>query len=184
MKYSHLVILAAALHVSSAFAQAYGGIAIGSRGTQHWRDPATGLDLSPAEREWPIVGYGGYRIDDRWAVEAGYARLTDSEYATAAGTTFAESSAAYVAARQRWAITDTLGWYVKAGVARNTLRIEQPGGSVEKAHKVRPMAALGMDYRFTPNVAATAEVVGYGRVKTRNAQVTHTTVQLGLRFDF
>ena len=184
MKYSHLIVLAAALHVSAAFAQAYGGIAIGSRGTQHWRDPGTGVNLTAAERVWPVIGYAGYRIDENWAVEAGYARLTDSEYATSAGTAFAESNAAYVAARRRWAITDALGWYVKAGVAHNTLRIEQPGGGVEKEHKARPMAALGMDYRFTPNVAATAEVVGYGKVKTRNARITHTTLQLGLRFDF
>jgi opacity protein-like surface antigen len=184
MKVSHLIVLAATLHVANAFAQAYGGIAIGSRGTQHWRDPATGINLSPAEREWPIAGYAGYRIDDAWAVEAGYARLTDSEYATSAGRAAAESNAAYVAARRRWAITDALGWYVKAGVAYNTLRIEPPAGGFEKEHAARPMAALGMDYRFAPNVAATAEVAGYGKVKTRNAQITHTTVQLGLRFDF
>ncbi|AXA90195.1 outer membrane beta-barrel protein [Massilia sp. YMA4] len=172
------------LSTSAALAQAYGGIATGSRGSQHWRDPVSGVSVGPSERKSPVIAHAGWRIDEHWAVEAGHARLMDADFAHDGRSSSAESGASYVAARWRRPLSESVAWYAKAGVARNTLEVTETGNATEKAHKVRPMAALGVEYAFTPHVAATAEVASYGKVATRRSHMSHSLLQLGLRFDY
>ena len=183
MKRSILVALVLTLGASSAFAQSYAGISLGKRGNQQWREDS-GTVLKPASRDLPVTVYGGYKFTDMLALEAGYARLSDADYATTGGETSARSGALYVAGKASFAINDRLGWYLKGGIARNYLVIETPGGREEKDHSFRPMAAAGIEYRFTPQVAAVAEFAAYGKVRTSNATMRHNVVQLGLRFDF
>lgn len=177
-----LCALAAALAASSAIAQSYAGIALGKRGTQQWREAGTVLE--PTDRALPVTVYGGYRFTDMLALEGGYARLSDADYATAGGKTSARSGALYVAGKATFAINDQLAWYLKGGVARNYLVIEQPGRPDDKNHNFRPMAAAAIEYRFTPGIAAVAELASYGKIETPKARMRHNVVQVGARFDF
>lgn len=183
MKPSILVALMLALGASSAFAQSYAGMSLGKRGTQHWREDS-GTMLKSENRDLPVTVYGGYKFTDMLALEAGFARLSDADYATSGGKTSARSGALYVAGKGTFAINDKLAWYLKGGVARNFLVIETPDGREDKDHSFRPMAAVGMEYRFTPHVAAVAEFASYGKVRTSKASMRHNVVQLGVRFDF
>jgi OmpA-OmpF porin, OOP family len=178
-----LISIVAALTASSAFAQSYAGISLGKRGTQQWRE-ASGTVLEPKDKAVPVTVYGGWRFTDTWALEAGYARLSDADYATTGGDTSARSGALYLAARATFPINDSFGWYVKGGIARNYLVLETPGGREEKEHDFRPMGTLGMEYRFTPRVVAVAELAAYGKIETPRARMRHNVWQLGLRFDF
>ena len=183
MNLSIPVLLIAALGTSSAIAQSYAGIALGKRGTQQWRE-ASGTVLAPSDRAVPVTAYGGYRFTDMLALEGGYARLSDADYATAGGTTSARSGALYVAGKATFAINDRLAWYLKGGVARNFLVIERPGRPDDKEHNFRPMAAAAIEYRITPRLVAVGELASYGRIETRTARMRHNVVQLGARFDF
>jgi len=183
MKRSIPVALVAMLCASSAFAQSYAGISLGKRGTQQWRE-SSGTVLEPSERAVPVTVYGGWKFTDMLALEAGFARLSDADYATAGGKTSARSGALYVAGKGTFAINDKLAWYLKGGVARNFLVLETPGGREEKAHNFRPMAAAGIEYRFTPQVAAVAELASYGKIETPKARMRHNVLQLGVRVDF
>lgn len=182
MKRSILVALIS-VAASSAFAQSYAGISLGKRGTQQWREPS-GTVLEPTDKAVPVTVYGGWRFTDTWALEAGYARLSDADYATTGGATTARSGALYVAGKATFAINEKLAWYLKGGVARNYLVLETPGGRKEKDHNFRPMATAGIEYRFTPRVAAVAELASYGKIETPKARMRHNVVQLGARFDF
>ncbi|WEF33863.1 outer membrane beta-barrel protein [Pseudoduganella chitinolytica] len=176
--------LALTLSSTAALAQAYGGIAIGNRGSQHWQDPVTGVSVGPSDRKSPLIVHAGWKISDDWAIEGGHARLMDADFAHAGRASSGESAATYVAARWRRPLTQSVAWYAKAGVARNTLEVTETGSATDKAHKVRPMVALGVEYAFTPHVAATAEVASYGKVSTRRSHISHNLLQLGLRFDY
>jgi OOP family OmpA-OmpF porin len=183
MKRSILVALLMTLGASSAFAQSYAGIALGKRGTQQWREDS-GTVLKPDDRAVPVTVYGGYQFTDMLALEAGFARLSDADYATRGGETSARSGALYVAGKGTFAINDKLAWYLKGGVARNFLVLEAPGGREEKDHNFRPMAAAGFAYRITPQVAALAELASYGKIETPKARMRHNVLQVGVRFDF
>lgn len=176
--------LALILSSPAVLAQAYGGIAIGNRGSQHWQDPVSGVSVGPTDRKSPLIVHAGWKIDDDWAIEGGHARLVDADFSYGGRAASAESAATYLAARWRRPLTESVAWYAKAGVARNTLEVTATGSTTDKAHKVRPMLALGVEYAFTPHVAATAEVVNYGKVATRNSHMSHGLMQLGLRFDY
>lgn len=178
-----LISVTAALAASSAIAQSYAGISLGKRGTQQWREPS-GTVLEPADKAAPVTVYGGWRFTDTWALEAGYARLSDADYATTGGTTSARSGALYVAGKATFAINDRLAWYLKGGIARNYLVLETPGGHEEKEHNFRPMGTAGIEYRFTPRFAAVAELASYGKIDTPKARMRHNVVQVGARFDF
>ncbi len=183
-----LLALALTCHASTALAQAYGGVAIGNQGKQRWIEPS-GTVHKPSERELPVLAYGGYRFDEAWALEGGFGRMTDAEFATSGGRASADSKLAYLAVKRSFAIGERLGWYglgwyFKGGIARNTLRIDGPEGLHEKNDRTRLMGAVGLDYRITPNAVAVAEVAAYGRVRTPKASIAHNLLQLGLRFEF
>lgn len=178
-----LISIVSALCASTAFAQSYAGISLGKRGTQQWRE-ASGTVLEPTEKAGPVTMYGGWRFTDRWALEAGYARLSDADYATTGGESSARSGAAYLAARATFPINDRFGWYLKGGVARNYLEVDMPGGREEKEHNIRAMGSVGIEYRFTPHVIGVAELASYGKVRTSTAYMRHNGLNLGLRFDF
>lgn len=182
MKRSLFVALVSVLCASSAIAQTYAGISLGKRGTQQWREPS-GTVLEPTDRAVPLTVYGGYKFTDTLALEAGFARLSDADYATAGGETSARSGALYVAGKASFAISDKLAWYLKGGVARNFLVIEHAGRD-DKNHNFRPMGAAGIEYRFTPRIAAVAELAAYGKIETPRALMRHNVLQLGARFDF
>ncbi|WP_338768356.1 porin family protein [Massilia sp. METH4] len=186
MKHKTLVALLPLLAVfaaSSALAQSYAGISLGKRGTQQWRE-ASGTVLEPTDKAVPVTVYGGWHLNDTWALEAGYARLSDADYATAGGKTSARSGALYAAGKATFPINDKLAWYLKGGVARNYLVLKTPGGREEKEHNFRPMGTVGMEYRVTPRVAAVAELASYGKIETPKARMRHNVLQLGVRFDF
>ena len=183
MKRSILAALLMTCGSCSAFAQSYAGISLGKRGTQEWREDS-GAVLKPDDRALPVTVYGGYRFTDMLALEAGFARLSDADFATSGGETSARSGALYVAGKATFAINDKLAWYLKGGVARNFLVLETPGGREEKDHEFRPMGAVGIEYRFTPQVAAVADLASYGKIETPKARMRHNVLQLGVRFDF
>lgn len=171
------------LAASSAMAQSYAGIALGKRGTQQWRE-ASGTMLEPTGRAVPVTIHGGYRFTDMLALEAGFARLTDADYATAGGETSARSGALYVAGKAAFDLDDRLAWYLKGGIARNFLVVDTPDGNEHKAHNVRPMASAGIEYRFTPQVIGVAELASYGKIEAPEARMRHNVLQAGMRFDF
>ncbi|MBQ5962101.1 outer membrane beta-barrel protein [Massilia sp. ZL223] len=183
MKHSTFAAICAALSISSATAGPYAGLAIGNRSHQELPQ-AAGPALQPADRDSPLVAYGGYQLSENWAVEGGYGRMSDTRFTAAAGRAKAESSLAYLAGRWSAPLGESTSWYAKLGVARNALRVEGAGSIDGKEHALRPMGALGIAYHIAPRLALTGELASYGRVQSAGLRKSHTIVQAGLRFGF
>lgn len=183
MKHSTFAAVCAALTISSAAAGPYAGLAIGNRSHQELRQ-ASGPAIQPADRDSPLIAYGGYRLSENWAVEGGYGRMSDTRFATAAGDANVESSVAYLAGRWSAPLGESTSWYAKLGAARTALRVEGAGSIDGKDHALRPMGALGIGYQLAPQVALTGELASYGRAQAAGIRKSHTIVQAGVRIDF
>jgi len=188
------LISAAALLLAAQAAQAapqsdelgaYGGLSVGrsSFSLPSPSVPVTGKD----SRDTAYKLYGGYRLNENFGLEAGYARLgsfsEQATLATGAVTQEGKASSFYAAATARHALNEQFSLQGRLGVARNKVSGTNllPAGDSLQGSKTSLMWGVGAEYKLAKNLALTADYDNYGKV---SSQVKASTFMLGARLSF
>jgi len=122
--------------------------------------------------------FGGYQFNRYFGLEGGYADFGKLE-PRGAGTPL-EASSVYLTAVGTLPITDNFSAYAKAGVQRWDLDRSIPSivGNTDD-NGTDPTYGLGVQYRFTDNVALRGE---YSRFEVEDTDLDLAQIQL--RYDF
>ncbi|HUH89937.1 MAG TPA: outer membrane beta-barrel protein [Lysobacter sp.] len=121
--------------------------------------------------------FGGYQVNRYFGVEAGYADFGKIEPRGLPGKVEADS--AYLTAVGTLPFTENFSGYAKAGFHAWDAKARIPGVANAKDDGTDPTYGLGLQYRFTDNVALRGE---YSRFEMDDIDVDLAQVQL--RFDF
>ena len=133
--------------------------------------------------------YAGYALNQHLAIEGGYAGTTgklrfEGERFGAATDPRADMSAVYVALRGKVAVGASVDLFAKLGVARNRFELTGAGARDFDVTAVKPMLGVGIAWRVTDQVALTAELEHYGRVREGNRRFVQNRAQVGVQFGF
>lgn len=194
-----LVASAAALGGTAAYAQtntqdAAGTAYIGAGvvGSRYDFDSAGAGAVSGDNHSGTKAGgkiYGGYNIDNTWAVEAGYTDFGKRSYnysvGGAAGGLNTDAHSYYVAGKGTWPVARDFAVFGKLGVARNHNEVTTSGiASVSGSdNKTALYASVGGEYAINKNVKVSLEYENYGKndidVGRKAGAIT-----AGLRYNF
>lgn len=166
-------VLAAALGALSFGAQAaepvgwYAGAGIGqSMIDEGWLDDEdTGFQV-----------YGGYQLHPNWGFELGYTDFGKIKYG---GVASLDADTVSLVAVGTLPFTDNFSGYAKAGVHSWDADARAAGIGRASDDGTDPTYGLGLQYRFTDNVALRGE---YSRFEIDDSEVD--LAQVALRFDF
>ena len=177
-----LLALAAILSSNLAHAEDdpfYAGAAIGAKGKLTFsRD---GVSKEESNRPLSYKVFGGYQLNDNFALEAGYTNLGNFNYGSGPEL---DLSVAYLAAKGSIPLGESFSVYGKLGVARHGQKVSGIGAVDGSYHKVKAMFGVGTAYKLTENVSLTAEVVNYGTVKNRVGVIKARKFELGVNYSF
>ncbi|MYM22970.1 outer membrane beta-barrel protein [Duganella sp. FT135W] len=190
-----LIATAATLSGTAAFAQDAAGtgyIGAGVVGSRYNFDSATAGAVSGDNHSGTKAAgkiYGGYNIDQTWAVEAGYTDFGKRSYnytvGNAAGGLNTDAHSYYVAGKGTWPVAKDFAVFGKLGVARNHNEVTTSGiASVNGSdNKTALYASVGGEYAINKNVKVSLEYENYGKndidVGRKAGAIT-----AGLRYNF
>ncbi|MEJ6001527.1 porin family protein [Paucibacter soli] len=164
---------------------AYGGLSVGR---SSFNLPGASVAITGKDgRDTAYKLYGGYRLNEHFGVEAGYARLGSfSEQATLASgsvTQEGKASSFYAAATARHALTEQFALQGRLGVARSKVSGSNllPAGDSLQGSKTSVMWGVGAEVKLAKNLALTADYDNYGKVSDK---VKASTFMLGARLSF
>jgi OOP family OmpA-OmpF porin len=131
----------------------------------------------------------GYKFNDIWAVEGGYADLGSPSYNYSIGTTTgslkSSSNAWYAAAKGTVPLNEQFSVYGKLGLARTHFSVDGSGiGSTlgQSDNKTALYAGIGAQYNLTKNVGWTLELERFGSNSDRGSK--GNTISTGIRYSF
>lgn len=137
----------------------------------------------------PFGVFAGYALAPAWALEGGYR-------ASGGATSFdldpgyrlkLHASAAYLAARGTWQLSDDWSLFGKAGVARSRIELSIDGKNApprESAGKTGLYLSVGAAYQIGKDVALQLEWEHAPTVKYEGLDSTMNRLALGVRFGF
>lgn len=141
--------------------------------------------------------FGGYQITNNFAVELGYdyfGKAKGTKRADNKGNLSVESHGLQLTLKASYPVIKNLDVYARAGAALVNTRYKATPSIPElkaKATKVSPVFAGGLEYAFTPALAARLEyqwVKGVGKVVINNSRFDFTpsigTVSAGISYRF
>lgn len=183
----HIAVAAmAAIAVSSASAQAYMG---GSFGLAKINLDCSGtLSCDTTNSSWKL--YAGYKMDDTWALEAGYIDFGSAKYTydddgdTVNGKLSSSGFTLAVAAHGQF--TPAVSGVARLGVAMLKTKINESLGSLsfsESESKARAYLGLGLGYAVTPNLNATVDA-DFSTAKLAGEKGAVRSIGLGLAYKF
>ena len=184
-KFLFAALAAAATLPSAAFANqsAYLGLAVGAgKADLHLTDGTS--SLSSNNNPVPLNGYIGYNFRPNIAVEAGITFF--GEY-TFNGAPTALFGVFHAAIKGTYPLNDKLLLTGKVGLARHGLSVDVPDGSRTTTYNfktVRPLFAVGMEYRFTDRVSGTVALNDYGTSKRPEATMQVRNLEAGIQYRF
>lgn len=175
------------------FALIAGASAMGAAQAQ---GPYVGVGIASADRSANIAGatnvsgdgykasgklFGGYEIDQRWGVEAGYTDQRSADYTytlnNVPGRAETDGSSFYVAGKATAPINDQFSVYGKLGAAHNKSTLRASTVSLNRDEsKTELYGALGGQYNLSKQVALTLEYERYGKSKDFGAKADVWTV--------
>jgi OOP family OmpA-OmpF porin len=126
--------------------------------------------------------YGGYELNQTWAVEAGYTDLRASDFSYNGGTGTSKGYGYYVAGKATMPINEQFSAYGKLGVENSVRKLNTTTGLNMKDSETGAYAALGLQYKVSQDVALTAEYERYGKSKDFGAKADVWT--LGAKYSF
>lgn len=129
------------------------------------------------DEDTAFSAFGGYQFNRYFGLEAGYADFGEIEPLGSAGPKL-EGDAAYLVAVGTVPFTDSFSGYAKAGINDWNVDASVPGLIADDSGN-DPTYGLGLQYRFTDNVALRGE---YSRFEIDDSEVDLAQVQV--RFDF
>jgi len=167
-----LVASAAALSGTSAYADDAGtgyigaGV-VGSRYEFNAPNALSGDNHSGYKAGGKV--YGGYNIDQTWAVEAGYTDFGKKSYNYTSnglpGGIRTDAHSYYLAGKGTWPVNQQIALFGKLGVARNTNEVSTSGFSSVSGDKDKTAlyASVGAEYAINKNVKVSLEYENYGK---------------------
>ena len=180
MKKIIFALIAAATAMGSA--QAAGPyVGVGVATADHTAVPGTTNSSADGYKASGKI-FGGYDIDQRWGVEAGYTDVRKSDYSYtlngAPGTAQSDGNSFYVAGKVTAPITDQFSVYGKLGAARNKSTLTSATNPVlnRSESKTEAYGGVGVQYNLSQKVALTAEYERYGKKKDFGAKPDTFTV--------
>ncbi|MBP1205680.1 OOP family OmpA-OmpF porin [Duganella sp. 1411] len=187
-----LVASATALSATSAFADdaGTGYIGAGVVGSRYEYN-APGAVSSDNHSGYKAGGkvYGGYNIDQTWAVEAGYTDFGKKSYNYTAnglpGGIHTDAHSYYLAGKGTWPVNQQIALFGKLGVARNTNKVSTSGISSVGGDndKTALYASVGAEYAINKNVKVSLEYENYGKNDIDTGRKAGA-VTAGLRYAF
>ena len=129
------------------------------------------------DEDTAFSAFGGYQVTPYFGLEAGFADFGEIEPLGSAGPKL-EGDSGYLVAVGTVPFTDSFSAYAKAGVNVWDVEASIPG-LVADDSGTDPTYGLGLQYRFTDNVALRGE---YSRFEIDDSEVD--LAQLQVRFDF
>lgn len=175
------ITLAAALAASPARAadEFYAGFGLSKAGHLHLNTAAGRITNTNKPR--PFSLYGGYRLNENFALEAGYSDFGGFKFGPVAQV---DLSALYVAAKGSVHVSDSFSLFAKAGLAHITVDKSAPDDGGDKFAKVRPMLGIGAGYRLTERATVELELVKYSSVKNATTNLKVNQLRLGANYRF
>lgn len=189
-----LVASAAALAGSSAYAADDAGTGyigagvVGSRYDFNAPGGAVSADNHSGSKAAGKV-YGGYNIDNTWAVEAGYTDFGKRSYnyttGGAAGGINTDAHSYYVAGKGTWPVNQQIALFGKLGVARNHNEVLTTGTAAVSGsdNKTALYASVGAEYALNKNVKVSLEYENYGHSDIDQGRKAGA-ITAGLRYNF
>ena len=155
----------------------YVGATVGTSGQlTHVRDGVR----TDSDKPNPFRVYGGYDLNQNFAIEAGYTHFGGFDFSNGLKT---DVGSLHVAMKAGMALGDAFTLYAKVG-ASNVAITQKGSPGTFKAHGLRPLLGVGASYRLTDNVGLTLDVTDYGSLKGPGLKLTPRTIELGLRYQW
>lgn len=155
--------------------------------------PYVGVAVSAAKNQasddWraaPKV-FGGYNLNQNWAVELGYTHQGSRDYDTTSpagviGRSSVKGSDSYVAAKYSIPVNERVSAYGKLGASYSERENRQFGRADYTEHDTGAYGALGMEYALNEKTSVVGEYERYGRDKATGAKADALSV--GLKYGF
>ncbi|MES2323534.1 MAG: porin family protein [Pseudomonadota bacterium] len=128
----------------------------------------------------PLRLYGGYDLNQNFAIEAGYTRFGGFKFPNGVST---DVDSLHLAMKGAIALGDSWSLHGKVGMSNVALTEKRPLGT-GKANDLRPLLGVGASFRLTNNVALTLDVTDYGSLKGPGLHITPRTAEVGLRYQW
>jgi hypothetical protein len=190
MKKLIFALIAGATAMAAAQAQttaphAYVGVGVASADHTYSLPGATNVSSDGYKASGKV--FGGYDIDQTWGVEAGYTdfRKSGADYTLNGTGGHAESSghSVYIAGKATAPINEQFSIYGKVGAANNKRSLTATDPVLNRdVSKTELYAAVGAEYKLTPQVGLVAEYERYGKSKDVGAKADVLTV--GAKYNF
>lgn len=178
----------------SASAQAedfYIGATVGLSMDGHIRQIDNGVttERDASKKATPLGVFAGYALSQNWALEGGYRGATGAtEFDLATGYQLkARTSAAYLAARGNWKLSDDWALFGKVGVAQGRAKFSVSGKdapAAESVHKTGAYLSIGVSYLLAKDVALQLELEHTDKLKREGLTAKMDRFSLGLRVGF
>jgi hypothetical protein len=131
--------------------------------------------------------YGGYRLDDRFSLEAGYASWGSFTLPNvgpgAAGDARIKPSSVYAGVRADWQVHHRVQLFGKLKLVHT--RVDVTGLGTEDRSVNRLMPGLGAEFRLTPRIGLTLEAARYGNVHVPQVgRLNFNRIEAGAKFQF
>jgi len=138
--------------------------------------PYVGVGVSggknQASDDWRAGGkvFGGYNIDQNWAVELGYTHFGSRDYDTNVpsslpGRASVKGNSSYVAAKYAYPLNERFSAYGKLGASYNERKNRVAGYGDYNERDTGLYGGLGVEYALNQNTSIVGEYERYGRDK-------------------
>jgi OOP family OmpA-OmpF porin len=155
----------------------YAGATVGTAG--QLVHAANGVRVE-SNRPTPFRLYGGYDLNQNFAIEAGYTYFGGFKFPNGIAS---DVGSLHLAAKGSMALGENFTLYGKVGVS-NLAITQKNSATTFKAHDLRTLLAVGASYRLTEAVAVTLDVTDYGSLKKPGVKLTPRTIEVGLRYQW
>ena len=182
-----LIITLAASLAAIGSAQAQTFVADGGPLSRAYIGASVSGAKNQSSDDWQAGGkvFGGYNVDQNWAVEAGHTRFGKEDYRVTSIPGVPEAhvkgNSTYVAAKYTMPVNGALSAYGKLGASYN----ERKSGFMDDRWSERDTGlygAIGLQYALTQNVALVGEYERYGKKKDAGAKAD--VVSVGVQYGF
>lgn len=166
----------------------------------HAENAYIGANVGRAEQKANIEGlsfkdnttayklYGGYKFDQNFGVEAGFADLREAEKAGNGARIAAKPQALYVAATGSLPLNEQFSVFAKLGVARSHVKVSaSAAGFSDSASDNRTSAyvSVGAAYALNAKVSLVAEYENFDKVaKDGDSHIKADLLSVGIRYAF
>lgn len=182
-----LIITLAASLAAIGSAQAQSVVADSGASSRAYIGASVSGAKNQSTDDWQAGGkvFGGYNIDQNWAVEAGHTRFGKEDYSVTwmpgVPDAHVKGNSTYVAAKYTLPLNGQLSAYGKLGASYN----ERKSGFMDDRWSDRDTGlygAIGLQYALTQNVALVGEVERYGKKKYNGVKAD--VVSVGVQYGF